>query len=67
MNLGSGAGFALEDVYVLTRSVAWAHDQGRSLREALELLDKVRGPHYKRLVHYIFSLKTQLAVSWILS
>ncbi|KAN0102110.1 FAD/NAD(P)-binding domain containing protein [Hyaloscypha variabilis] len=46
---GSGAGFALEDVYVLTRSVAWAHDQGRSLREALELLKKVRGPHYKRL------------------
>ncbi|PMD42169.1 FAD/NAD(P)-binding domain-containing protein [Hyaloscypha variabilis F] len=46
---GSGAGFALEDVYALTQGVAWAHEQGHSLREALELLDKVRGPHYKRL------------------
>lgn len=51
-NLGAGAGFALEDVYVLARGVTWAHDQGRTLKEGLELFDSVRGPHYKRLVSF---------------
>lgn len=47
---GAGAGFALEDVFVLTRAVAWAHDRGSNLGEALRLFDEVRSPHYSRLV-----------------
>ncbi len=47
---GAGAGFALEDVFVLTSSIAWAYEHNLSLQDALSLLDEVRGPHYKRLV-----------------
>ncbi|PYH95587.1 FAD/NAD(P)-binding domain-containing protein [Aspergillus ellipticus CBS 707.79] len=43
---GAGAGFALEDVYVLTRAVKWAHGRGLPISEGLELFDKVRAPHY---------------------
>ncbi len=51
---GTGAGFALEDVYVLAKSVAWAYEQSMTLREGLDLFDKVRGPHYKNLVRALF-------------
>ncbi|KAE8155323.1 FAD/NAD(P)-binding domain-containing protein [Aspergillus avenaceus] len=44
---GAGAGFALEDVYVLARSVNWAHERNRPLSDALELYDRIRSPHYK--------------------
>ncbi|PWY81758.1 monooxygenase [Aspergillus sclerotioniger CBS 115572] len=42
----AGAGFALEDVYVLTRAVKWAHDRGLPISDGLELFDRVRAPHY---------------------
>jgi 2-polyprenyl-6-methoxyphenol hydroxylase-like FAD-dependent oxidoreductase len=48
--LGSGAGFALEDVYALTQSVAWAYRHNLKLRDGLRLFDAVRGPYYKQLV-----------------
>ena len=46
---GAGAGFALEDVYALTRTIewAWTHDEG--LRRSLELYDHIRSPHYRDL------------------
>jgi salicylate hydroxylase len=50
--LGAGAGFALEDVYVLARGVASAHEQGLALQDGLELFDRVRGPYYQRLVSF---------------
>ncbi|KAI2825435.1 hypothetical protein CBS147343_8980 [Aspergillus niger] len=43
---GAGAAFALEDVYVLTRAVKWAHERGLPIQEGLELFDRVRAPHY---------------------
>ncbi|GKZ37426.1 hypothetical protein AbraIFM66950_008976 [Aspergillus brasiliensis] len=43
---GAGAAFALEDVYVLTRAVKWAHDRGLPVQDGLELFDRVRAPHY---------------------
>ncbi|KAF4119338.1 salicylate hydroxylase, partial [Geosmithia morbida] len=46
---GAGAGFALEDAYVLGRAVSWAAEEGRPLGEALRILDDVRSPHYKAL------------------
>ncbi|KAL2218992.1 hypothetical protein M432DRAFT_579577 [Thermoascus aurantiacus ATCC 26904] len=46
---GAGAGFALEDVYVLVQSVHWAHERGLSLADALNLFDKVRSPHYEQM------------------
>ncbi|PWY73032.1 FAD/NAD(P)-binding domain-containing protein [Aspergillus heteromorphus CBS 117.55] len=46
---GDGAGFALEDVFVLVRAIEWAHTRGRSIREALNLYDLVRSPYYKSL------------------
>ncbi|KIW10691.1 hypothetical protein PV08_11655 [Exophiala spinifera] len=47
--VGAGAGFALEDVFVLSRSIAWAHDRHLGLGDALQLFDQVRSPHYRRL------------------
>ncbi|KAE8166062.1 monooxygenase [Aspergillus tamarii] len=44
---GAGAGFALEDVYVLTRAVKWGHERDLPVSDALALYDKVRSPHYK--------------------
>ncbi|EXJ93162.1 hypothetical protein A1O3_01719 [Capronia epimyces CBS 606.96] len=46
---GAGAGFALEDVFVLARSVAWAHDRGLAPGDGLRLFDQIRSPHYRRL------------------
>ncbi|KOC08448.1 putative zeaxanthin epoxidase [Aspergillus flavus AF70] len=47
---GAGAGFALEDVYVLARAVQWAHERDVPLSDALILYDRVRSPHYKDMV-----------------
>ncbi|KAE8420689.1 monooxygenase [Aspergillus pseudocaelatus] len=44
---GAGAGFALEDVYVLTQAVKWAHERHLPVIDALTLYDRVRSPHYK--------------------
>ncbi|KAB8259399.1 monooxygenase [Aspergillus pseudonomiae] len=44
---GAGAGFALEDAYVLARAVTWAHERDLPVSNALALYDKVRSPHYK--------------------
>lgn len=46
---GAGAGFALEDVYALTRSVEWTWKRSRGLGDALKLYDRIRSPHYKGL------------------
>lgn len=46
---GAGAGFALEDVHALTRTLKWAWTQDRGLATGLELYDRVRSPHYKDL------------------
>lgn len=46
---GAGAGFALEDVYALTRSIDWAWREGKGLPSALELYDRIRSPHYRDL------------------
>lgn len=46
---GAGAGFALEDVYALTRSIEWAWKSNKDLGVALELYDKIRSPHYQGL------------------
>lgn len=48
-NFGSGAGFALEDVYTLTRALDWAWTKGKSVGNALELFDSIRSPYYERL------------------
>lgn len=47
---GAGAGFALEDVYVLGQALKWAHENGLDIAAALDLVDRVRSPHYKKLV-----------------
>ncbi|TQN67659.1 2-heptyl-3-hydroxy-4(1H)-quinolone synthase [Colletotrichum shisoi] len=46
---GAGAGFALEDVYALTRSVDWARRNAEGLPAALGLYDQIRSPHYRDL------------------
>ncbi|KAI5464227.1 hypothetical protein BGZ63DRAFT_148489 [Mariannaea sp. PMI_226] len=46
---GAGAGFALEDVYALTKTLEWAWERGRGLPTALRLYDKIRSPHYRDL------------------
>jgi salicylate hydroxylase len=53
-NFGSGAGFALEDGYALARTLEWAWLTNRkSLGDALELLDSIRSPYYKRLYNVL--------------
>ncbi|KAH7316880.1 hypothetical protein B0I35DRAFT_451702 [Stachybotrys elegans] len=46
---GAGAGFALEDVYALTKSLEWAWSRGKALTDAVDLFDSIRSPHYKAL------------------
>lgn len=48
-NFGSGAGFALEDVYTLTKALDWAWSRKRDLADALDLFNAIRSPHYERL------------------
>ncbi|KAI0884182.1 FAD/NAD(P)-binding domain-containing protein [Annulohypoxylon maeteangense] len=48
-NFGSGASFALEDVYTLTKIIGWALPRGRPLSDALDMFDSIRSPHYERL------------------
>ncbi|OJJ63585.1 hypothetical protein ASPSYDRAFT_38165 [Aspergillus sydowii CBS 593.65] len=46
---GAGAGFALEDSYVLSQAVAWAYERKHSISRGLDLYDRVRSPHYKAM------------------
>ncbi|KAI8243104.1 2-heptyl-3-hydroxy-4(1H)-quinolone synthase [Colletotrichum sp. SAR 10_96] len=46
---GAGAGFALEDVWALTRSLDFARTNGEGLAVALKLYDQIRSPHYRDL------------------
>ncbi|KAI1374391.1 FAD/NAD(P)-binding domain-containing protein [Hypoxylon crocopeplum] len=46
---GAGAGFALEDAYVLGGALWWAHAEGKPYSDGLELFDRVRSPHYAAL------------------
>ncbi|KAJ0367409.1 hypothetical protein COL26b_011249 [Colletotrichum chrysophilum] len=46
---GAGAGFALEDVWALTRSLDFARTNGEGLAAALKLYDQIRSPHYRDL------------------
>ncbi|OCF43458.1 salicylate hydroxylase [Kwoniella heveanensis CBS 569] len=46
---GSGAAFAFEDAYVLTKALEYTHSRGQPIGEALRLYDEVRSPHYKGL------------------
>ncbi|KAF8854899.1 hypothetical protein BDZ45DRAFT_706354 [Acephala macrosclerotiorum] len=45
----SGAGFALEDVFVLSRAVKWTYEQDLTLQDGLRLFDQIRGPYYRDL------------------
>ncbi|KAF5000795.1 hypothetical protein FGRMN_1402 [Fusarium graminum] len=46
---GAGAGFALEDVYTLSKTLEWAWTRGQGIKVALELYDRIRSPHYHDL------------------
>ncbi|KAK3319397.1 hypothetical protein B0H66DRAFT_575832 [Apodospora peruviana] len=46
---GAGAGFALEDAFVLGAALEWAVANGGGLRDALSLFDDVRSPHYREI------------------
>ncbi|KGO39070.1 Monooxygenase, FAD-binding [Penicillium expansum] len=48
-NFGAGAGFALEDVCTLAKTLYWAWSRKRPLVDALELFNSIRVPHYERL------------------
>ncbi|KAF5859772.1 hypothetical protein ETB97_002435 [Aspergillus alliaceus] len=54
---GAGAGFALEDVYVLTQAVKWAYERGLPISDALDLYDKIRSPHYKDMYDILDSFR----------
>lgn len=48
-NFGVGAGFALEDVYTLTRTLSWALSQDKPVADALNVFNAIRSPHYRRV------------------
>jgi salicylate hydroxylase len=48
-NFGAGAGFALEDVYALTKALDWAWSREKLLADALDLFNSSRSPHYTRI------------------
>ncbi|KAG5751434.1 hypothetical protein H9Q72_001022 [Fusarium xylarioides] len=50
---GAGAGFALEDVYTLSKTLEWAWTRGRGIKAALELYDRIRSPHYHDLYNVL--------------
>ncbi|KAJ4310271.1 hypothetical protein N0V84_011053 [Fusarium piperis] len=50
---GAGAGFALEDVYALSKALEWAWKRGKGIKVALELYDKIRSPHYEELYNVL--------------
>lgn len=46
---GAGAGFALEDVYTLYKTLEWAWGRGEELTVALEQFNQIRSTHYNAL------------------
>lgn len=54
---GAGAGFALEDAWTLAKSLKWAHDHSGSIKDALNLFDTVRSPHYSALYSVLDQFK----------
>ncbi|CEN62809.1 hypothetical protein ASPCAL09438 [Aspergillus calidoustus] len=54
---GNGAGFALEDSYVLARAVEWAYERGHTLSRGLDLYDRVRSPHYQAMYAILDAFK----------
>jgi salicylate hydroxylase len=46
---GSGAAFALEDAWILARSIEHSRSVGGGLSRALEIFDGVRSPYYARM------------------
>ncbi|KAL4754974.1 hypothetical protein BDW72DRAFT_164783 [Aspergillus terricola var. indicus] len=55
---GAGAAFALEDSYVLSRTISWAYSRNHNLSRALNLYDRVRSPHYKTLYRILDRFRT---------
>jgi salicylate hydroxylase len=46
---GSGAAFALEDAWILARSIEYSRAVGADLSHALEIFDSIRSPYYARM------------------
>lgn len=54
---GSGAGFALEDGWILVRALEYAftnskfapQKQASKIKEGLEIFDRLRSPYYSRM------------------
>jgi salicylate hydroxylase len=46
---GSGATFAMEDGWILTRAIEYSRDAGGNLSRALEIFDSIRSPYYARM------------------
>ncbi|EQB45223.1 hypothetical protein CGLO_15923 [Colletotrichum gloeosporioides Cg-14] len=62
--LGAGAGFALEDVYALSRCLGWAWSHGLSLGIALQYYDRIRSPHYRDIYQVLGRVnETEAAVA----
>lgn len=57
-NFGSGAGFAFEDVYSLSRTLEWAWSRSRPLADALALFNSIRSPYYGHLYELIDEFAT---------
>ncbi|KIW20754.1 hypothetical protein PV08_01332 [Exophiala spinifera] len=60
---GSGAAFALEDGWILARTIEHAYAQGgatstsQPLSKALDVFDRIRSPYYSRMYQYLDGLK----------
>lgn len=48
---GSGAAFAIEDGWILARTIEYAYSRATSqpLTKALDMFDRIRSPYYLRM------------------
>ncbi|KAL6243788.1 hypothetical protein RBB50_009222 [Rhinocladiella similis] len=56
---GSGAAFAIEDGWILARTIEYAYSRATSqpLTKALDMFDRIRSPYYLRMYQYLDGLK----------
>jgi salicylate hydroxylase len=58
---GSGAAFALEDAWILTRAIEHTRSLQDNISKALEIFDSIRSPYYLRMYEHLDQQKINVA------
>jgi len=57
---GSGAAFALEDAWILARTLEYTRTTSQPLEKALEMFDAIRSPYYLRMYQHLDGQKKRV-------